>query len=103
VSLSYGILLPCRCEQVAPVLAHRFQHPKARLTLAVFLLAQQAALDERGDAGKGIDRPILTSHGLGRLQRATACKDGQAPEHDLLLGSEQVVAPGDGVAHGALA
>ena len=39
----------------------------------------------------------------GRLQREAADKDGQPAEEDLLLRGEQVVAPGDGVAHRLLA
>ena len=38
-------------------------------------------------------------HRLRRVDRAATGKDGQAAEDGLLLGREQIVAPGDGVAH----
>src|SRR5688572_12421999 len=102
MALSRAIRLSRLDQLLETVLAHRFQHPEARLTRAVFLLAQEAALDERGDAGKYVDRPVPTGDGLGRLECATASKDRKLPEHSLLVCSEQVVAPGNGIAHGAL-
>ena len=43
--------------------------------------------------------PAASQRRLGRLQREAADEDGQAAEEGLLGGGEQVVAPGDRVAH----
>ena len=99
VAISDGRLLAARRQPLQPELAHRLQHPEARLALDALLLAQQALVDQRGNAVEDIERPLRVDDRLGRLQRAAAGEDGQAAEEDLLLRGEQVVTPGDGVAH----
>ena len=47
--------------------------------------------------------PLSPCDGLRRLQREAAGEDGEAAEEGLLVGGQEVVAPGDRVAHGALA
>ncbi len=44
-------------------------------------------------------RSLLVDNRLRRLQRAAASEDRQAAEVDLLLGGEEIVTPGDGIAH----
>jgi PAS domain S-box-containing protein len=72
-------------------------------------LADRAADEVRADARvRGGDvvvrgRPLLPSHGLRRFQAEAADEDGEPAEEALLRSAEQVVAPGDGAAQGALA
>ena len=102
-SVSGRFALATGFQLLQPILAHRLQHAEARLALDSLLLAQQTLVDQRGHAGEDIERPIRTRHRLRRLDRAAAGKDRQPAEEDLLLRGEQIVAPGDGIAHRLLA
>ena len=85
-----GILV--RLELLERVLADRLQHPEP---LAVPL--QQAVVDERRDAVEG-----RVAHGDRGLQ-GEASADGQPSEELLLLGAQEVVAPGIRVAQRSVA
>ena len=95
-------LLAARRQPLQPELAHRLQHREARLAAGAVVRRRSRLLstseatpvedgDRRGRLGRR-DR-------LGRLQREAAGEDGQAAEERLLLRRQQVVAPGDRVAH----
>src|SRR4051812_43931306 len=98
-----GFIFFARCsEPLKPELAHGLQHQIARLIVRTEHLTQQALLDESDDAVENGKRSHWSGHCLCRLQSEATSKDGKMPEHPLLLGCEQVIAPGDGVAHRAL-
>jgi hypothetical protein len=86
------------------VLADRLQHPESRLFLRLLHrhkgLLHQAAVEFQDLPG---NRSVPRADRLGRLKRPAAGEDGQPPEEGLLARAEQVVAPGERVAHGALA
>ena len=123
-----AVRLAARRQPLQPVLADRLQHREAGLAVDALRLAQQALVDQRRDE---IERSELTSRGrgvasggrhsatasarlpssdprppphrLGRLEREAAGEDGQPAKERLLVRRQQVVAPGDGVAHRPLA
>ena len=95
---------PLACQLLQPELADRLQHPVARTSpsgSASGLVCSRALVDQRPEPLQDVDPGLARrgDHRLGRLQGAAADEDGQPPEQRLLLGREQVVAPGDGVAH----
>ncbi len=91
-------LLAALRESLQPELSHGLQHGEAGFTPWARFLSHQALLAQPFQAGEGIERPIVVADCLRRVERATAGKDGQAAEEDLLLRREQVVTPGDRVA-----
>ena len=98
-------LLAGRCQLLQPELADRLQHREARLAIRTFSLAQKALGGQRRHAVQHVEaeRSVRIADGLGSLQGAAADEDRQAAVERLLLGREQVVAPGDGVPQGLLA
>src|SRR5688572_20520550 len=62
-------------------------------------------VDQRGERGQYIDLEIgdVGNDRFDRLQRGPTNEDAELTEERLLVGIEQVVAPGDGVADGLLA
>jgi len=96
-------------QELRRVLSDRLQHADARLLAGPLPLRppEQTLLDEGGQPGQ---HPCarraagaVVAHGHGRLGGAAADEDGEPPEERALGGREQVVAPGEGVAQGALA
>ena len=86
------VRLPARLERFARVLADRLEHREA---LAVG--AYEALVDE------GADRlDVGAAHGLDRLECAAPGEDGHPEKERLLCLSEQVEAPADRVAQGAM-
>jgi len=67
-------------------------------------LSKQAAVYERGDRGNRIEERIGRRFGnrLRRLQREPAGEDGEPSKEGLLRRRQEVVAPGDPIAHGLL-
>src|SRR5262249_41025439 len=88
--------LAARLQHLQGVLADRLQHPEARLGIRADLL-QQALRDQRAHAVEYVDaeRAVRVADVLGSLEGAAADEDRETPEQRLLLGVEQVVAPGD--------
>ena len=93
--------LAARRQQLKRELAHRLQHGETRLPTRAGVLPQQALLQERGDTLQRVEPGFACSAGdsLRRFQGEATDKDRQAPEEPLLLGSQQVVTPGDGGPH----
>ena len=87
-------------------LADRLQHPRsaARRPVPSSCTEQAACRPARAKPSRTIgSRSPSRRDRLGRLEGEAAGEDGQAAEEGLLLGVEQVVAPGDRVAHRLLA
>ena len=94
-------LLAARRQPLQPELADRFQHPVARLfRLRATDGLHDALLDQRRDAVERVE-PAVAHAGdrFGPRKVETASEDGQAAEEPLLSRVEQVVTPGDRVAH----
>src|SRR5215210_3562320 len=105
VSALKELQLAARLELLYGILADRLQHPEARLTVRAVLLTEQALGGQRRHPVQDV-RPegaFGVADRLDCLQRAAAHEDRQASVQRLLLGAEQVIAPGDGVAEGLLA
>jgi len=93
-------------QELRRVFADRLQHADARLLVGPLPLRppEQALLDEGGQPRHHPRaRVAVVAHSRGRLRGAAADEDGEPPEERALGGREQVVAPGEGVAQGALA
>jgi hypothetical protein len=86
-----GLALQGRAE-----LAHGLQHAERRL-VSVRLGLHQRVVDERLQGGQHRgDRERVVGHDRsGRAQGEGAGEDGDSPEHGLLLGRQQRVAPPD--------
>ena len=93
VAASQLLGLARRLKPLARVLADRLQHREPLVGVA-----QEALVDERLE---GVE--IDLRHLLGRLERGAAPEDGEPGEEGLLRGCQQLVAPVDGCAEGALA
>ena len=102
VATSRGVQLARGRELLEPELPDRLQHAEARVRVGCGQGPHQTLVGEGGDAGEDIERAVLTKDRLRRLERPTATEDGQPPKERRLVPLEQVVAPGDGVAQGAL-
>ena len=118
VPLPHHLGLAARLESIVGELADGLQHEVAGLIGRPWRSLQQALVDERRDAvedgdgkAEGGRRAIVVysssvcpsaRDGFGCLQGEAAGEDGQPAEEGLFVGGEQVVAPGDRVAHGAL-
>src|SRR2546428_6324982 len=86
------------------VLPDRFEHQQTWLLSTPVTLLQQALVKQGGDqihGGKRERRSSATDR-FRRLQRPAAHKDGQAPETALLLGTQEIITPADGVTQGVL-
>ena len=105
VSALKELQLAARLELLYGILADRLQHPEARLTVRAVLLTEQALGGQRRHPVQDVqpDSAVRVTDRLGCLQRAAADEDPEASVQCLLLGAEQVVAPGDRVAEGLLA
>src|SRR5215211_1061712 len=94
------LLLAAFDEQLVRKLAHRFEHHQAWRTGAVRVDHPDKALFHQrlhraDDIGHGRGR----TYRLSRLNGAATVTYAQAPEDLLFWRREQVIAPGDGVAH----
>ena len=96
---------PLLAQPLPSVLAERLEHDEARVAVVGHALDEQAVVDERGDAVEDVDAEVLAgvADGLGRLERAAAGEDREAPEQRLLGRRQQVVAPVDRAAQRLLA
>ena len=85
-------------ELLVRKLPDRLQHREAGL-LAHLSDLQETGVDECLDPRLDIQRSITVSvsHRLSRLEGAATGKDAQPLEEVLLLGTEEIDAPGDGV------
>ena len=101
MTLPGRVFLATRRQLLESELAHSLQHGEARLPAWTCFLSQQALVQERGDALERVDHRFTeyTRDGLRRLQREPTDEDREASEQRLLLGRQQVVAPGDGRTH----
>ena len=97
--------LPAGGEALQPVLPDGLQHPQAWLAIALLHLAQQVVLQQRAHPIQDGARSQASRLGdsLDGRQVAAADEDGEPAEELLHLWGEQLVAPGDGGAHGLLA
>src|SRR4051794_41074775 len=105
ISQTRGLL--ARFEHLLAKLTDRLEHPKAWLTSRPADPSHEVPGDEPLHQVKGVVRrsPFngsVENKGRG-LQREAADEDRERSEGPLLIGIEQVVAPGDRVAEGALA
>jgi hypothetical protein len=88
-------------------LADCLQHAEPRLAVGLLGLRHQGLVDERSEPFQDVDSGALWAiarrrdHRLGRLQGEAADEDGEAAKQGLLIGGEEVVAPGDRVPHRA--
>jgi hypothetical protein len=108
-----GLLLTAGSQPLQPELADRFQHPEPRLgSLRLLrrsrLASRSAVTPSRTEGGIGVRGGPSSGGSAARSPTRsaasrvkTADEDGQAAEEHALVLPEQVVAPGDGVAHGA--
>src|SRR5436190_995992 len=104
MSLSSDFYLPARRENLQPILADRLQHQEAWPLAFLLGLLQQALVDKRGHCIQDWLHLIAkrAANRLDGFQRATTGKDREPPEKPLLVGIEEVVAPGNGIAEGLL-
>jgi hypothetical protein len=98
VSRPHRVLLAVFREPLQAELADRLQHRVTRFSSRSVLLAQQAVVGEGGDPVEDV-RPDVANDRLDRIQGEAADEDGEPSEQGLLPGVEEVVGPGDGVAH----
>ena len=102
VATSRGVDLARGRELLETELPDRLQHAEARVRAGCRHGPHQALVGEGGDPGEDVERAVVTDDRLRRLERPTAAEDGQPPKEGRLVPLQQVVAPGDGVAQGAL-
>ena len=78
---------------------------EAGLGVEAFTLLDKALVDQRGDAIEDVETEVTggIANPLGGLKRAAADEDAEPTKEHLLLGREQIVAPGDRRAQGPLA
>lgn len=95
-------LLTARRQLLEPELAHRFQQEISGLTIGTRFLSQEALVNERVNPSDDVNGEAAQCRrdSLDRLDRAAADETRVAAEERLLLGRQQVVAPGDCIAHG---
>jgi hypothetical protein len=95
-----GLLAACH-QLLQREFADRLQHAVARLDRAGHG-PHEVLLHQPRDEGQHVRLRVAHGHGFRRRQREAAGKDAQAAKDLLLLRAEEGVAPGDGVANGAL-
>ncbi len=92
--------LPTGDQALHPILADGFQHDEALFLSIVLGLLQQVLVQERGDC---IQDPFCApiqrrAEVLDCFQGTAAHEDREPPEEALFLGTQQVIAPDDGIA-----
>ena len=104
MSQSSAFHLPARHENLQPILADRLQHQEAWLLAFLLGLLQQALVDKRRHCIQDWLHLIAkrAAHRLDGCKPATTGNHRESPEKPLLVGIEEVVAPGDGIAEGLL-
>ncbi len=95
-------LLAARGQPLQPELPHRLEHAVAPLDIRSLVEAHEAAVNQRGHPLKNARAVAAAAHRLCPVQRPAADEDREALEEVLLLGGEQIMAPGDRVPHRAL-
>src|SRR5215471_4722902 len=82
-------------------LADRLQHADTRLTVSAFCDGDQAGVEQLTDPRQWVGRGLgwLTAQGDRRksLKITASSEHADAPEYDLKVWAQQVIAPGDGV------
>ena len=98
-------LLAASRQLITGKLADGLQHRKAGLGARWFFPADQVLVQQRTDPVQGVGPEVNQSagDGLRRLEREATGEDRQVAEERLLVRGQQVVTPGDRVAHRALA
>ena len=80
------------------------QQRNTQLASVILGGAHHAEVDERGDGVERVEAALVElRHGGDPFEVGPASEHAEPSEHDALVGSEQVVAPGDGVAEALLA
>ena len=103
VHLSRLVLLPALLEPLQRELAHRLEQRQPRPLARLVRSPDEALVDERLQVVEHrARRHHPPSELLGRRKSAASCADRHALEEPLLVGLEEVVAPRQRVAHGAL-
>src|SRR3989442_1559990 len=106
----HGTRLLCRLQlsrirqSFQGVLPDRLEHQQTRLICTSVALLQQAFVEQGCNqvySGRREIRSLATDR-FRSLQRAASNKDGQAPETPLLLDSQEIITPTDGVTQGVL-
>jgi hypothetical protein len=100
VATPNGLGLSARFQRFEREFAHRLQHPEARFPADDVEAAHQALLGERIHPGQHLDIRAAGDR-RGRLEVEAAGEDRQPPEVRLIFVPQEVVAPGDRVAHRA--
>src|SRR4029078_11077435 len=73
-----------------------FQHDKASFAIWAVGLADQTLVDERGNPGERVvEGSIRIANGRNRIEAEPSVKHGQSLKEPLLIGGQQIVAPGD--------
>ena len=94
-------------ETIKPVLAHGLEHHEPRLAIGLFLSLHEALARERRYQLERGHRHVavahqVTRHGFHRVERRTAGEHSKPAEQHPFRLREQVVAPVDHGAHGAV-
>jgi hypothetical protein len=87
-------------EPLTRVRVHGLQQANARLVVEAVDHLDEGGIRELGDRVQWVE--IGAAHRLHRVQVGWAGERAEAAEHDLKLGSQQVMAPGDRVAQRAV-
>src|SRR5258708_31465238 len=87
------------------MLADHLQELQAWLLRVLFLLLQQAVINQGGNEIQcgGADIPGSRTDGLRCFQRTAPREDTEAAQELLLLPVQQLISPGDGISQGPLA
>ena len=96
------VVLAARHELIEGELADRLQHAEPQVAVGALLAPHQTLVEQRLQV-LGDRRGSSSRDGRRRFEVEPADKDAEAAEQRRRLRLEQVVAPGDGVAHGLLA
>src|SRR5437667_2468546 len=111
MSLLYRLHLSRIRKHFQGVLPDRLEHQQTWLISSLVALLQQAVVKQGCNqvySGKRVIRScdVLDKSALydrfGRLKCTASHKDGQAPETALLLGTQEIITPADGVTQGVL-
>ena len=102
MSLSGELYLSAGSQALQPILADRLQHGEARHLAFLACCVEQALVYERGDPFEEVSCSVSVAksmtHRFYRFEATFSHKDRKSPKEPLLLGIEQLIAPGDGSA-----
>jgi hypothetical protein len=101
VGSAYLFVLGGCLEALAAELADGCEHAEARCAFDGLEASHEALIGKGLHPGEDVDLCAIdpTRDRLGRLEVEALDEDRQPPEEALLLRCQQVVAPGDGIAH----